>query len=79
MRIKKNEAELCGRIQRKLKNIDVSVVQTMMRGVRTKIHKIADNGPLAVNAKTVFEPHNNVLLKKNHCLHSLNTNVPYVR
>jgi hypothetical protein len=44
----KNEAELYGRIKRKLKIIDASVVQTMMRGVRTKLRKIADNGPLAV-------------------------------
>jgi hypothetical protein len=29
----KNEAELCGRIKRKMKEIDVNVVQTMMRGV----------------------------------------------
>jgi hypothetical protein len=60
----KNSAELCGRIKRKLKKIDVSVVQTMMRGVQTKLRKIADNVPLAVNVKTVFKPHNNVLLKK---------------
>jgi hypothetical protein len=41
----KNETEHCGRIKWNLKEINVSVIQTMMRGVRTKIRKIADNGP----------------------------------
>jgi mRNA-degrading endonuclease toxin of MazEF toxin-antitoxin module len=36
------------------KKIDVSVVQTMLRGVRTKLFKIADNGPLAVVSKRVL-------------------------
>jgi hypothetical protein len=44
----KNEAELCGRIKTEVKEIDVSVVQTKMRGVPTKLRKLADNGPLAV-------------------------------
>jgi hypothetical protein len=39
--------------------------KTMMRGVRTKLRKLADNGPLAGGYfKTVFEPYNMVLLKK---------------
>jgi hypothetical protein len=44
----KNKAELSGRIKRKLKEIDVEVVQTMMRGVRTKLRETADNVPLLV-------------------------------
>jgi O-phosphoseryl-tRNA(Cys) synthetase len=44
----KNETELFSRIKRKLKEIDVSVIQTMMRGVRTQLRKIAYSGPLAV-------------------------------
>jgi hypothetical protein len=47
----KNEAELSGSIKRKLKEIDVYVVQTMMKGVRTKLRKIADTGRLAVMCK----------------------------
>jgi ribosomal protein S8 len=46
----KNETAHCGRIKRNLKKINVSVIQTMMRGVRTKIRKIADNRPLALVA-----------------------------
>jgi hypothetical protein len=42
--IAKNEAELCGRIKGRLKEIDINAVQTMMRGIR---RKKADNGPLA--------------------------------
>jgi hypothetical protein len=33
---------------KKLKIIDASVVHTMMKGVYTKLRKIADNGPLVV-------------------------------
>jgi hypothetical protein len=33
----KTETELCDRIKKKLKEIDVSIVQTMMRGVRIKL------------------------------------------
>jgi hypothetical protein len=44
----KNEAELCGRIKRKLKEIDITFGQTMMRDVRTQLRNIADNGPLVV-------------------------------
>jgi hypothetical protein len=31
-----------------VEEIDTSVVQTMMRGLRTKLRKIADNGSLPV-------------------------------
>jgi hypothetical protein len=44
----KDGKQKCGRIKRKLKEIEVSVVQTMRRGVRTKLRKIADNRPLAI-------------------------------
>jgi hypothetical protein len=59
----KNEAELCGRIKRRLKEIYVSVVQTMMRSVQTKLRKIAENR-LDGYAKKGFEPHNVLILKK---------------
>jgi hypothetical protein len=33
----KNESKICGRIKRKLKEIDVTVVKTRMRGVRINV------------------------------------------
>lgn len=42
-----NEQQLIDRIKRKLKDIDLSVVQDLIRGVRTILRKIEDNGPLA--------------------------------
>jgi hypothetical protein len=41
----KNEAELCVKINRKLKEIIINIAQTMMRGVRTKLRKKTENGP----------------------------------
>jgi hypothetical protein len=35
----KIEAEICGRIKRKLKEIGINVVQIMMRGGQTKLPK----------------------------------------
>ena len=44
----KNEQQLIGRIKRKLKEIDISVTQSMIEKVRYILRKIEDNGPLSV-------------------------------
>lgn len=43
-----NEQQLVGRIKRKLKEIDISVVQSMILKVRRILRQIEDNGPLSV-------------------------------
>lgn len=42
----KTERQLVGRIQRKLKEVDLKVVQTMMATIRPTLRKIEENGPL---------------------------------
>lgn len=44
----KSEQQLVGRIRRKLKEVDYSVVQAMMKSIRPTLRKIEDNGPLSV-------------------------------
>lgn len=43
-----NEQQLIGRIKRKLKEMDKSVIQSMMDNVKYILRKIEDNGPLSV-------------------------------
>lgn len=43
----KTEQQLISRIQRKLKEVDIEVIQEMMGKVRRALRKIEDNGPLA--------------------------------
>lgn len=43
-----NEQQLATRIKKKLKKMDLNVVQSMMLKVRTTLRKIEDNGPLSV-------------------------------
>lgn len=44
----KNERKLIGRVQRKLKEVDKDVIQSMMCKIKRILRKIEDNGPLAV-------------------------------
>lgn len=44
----KSEQQLIGRIKRKLKEVELSVVQTMIDTIRPILRKIEDNGPLSV-------------------------------
>lgn len=44
----KTEQHLISRIKRSVSKVDFSVVQTMIRGVKTKIRKIEDHGPLVL-------------------------------
>ncbi|XP_031621019.1 uncharacterized protein LOC116339337 [Contarinia nasturtii] len=44
----RNEQQLMGRIERKLKEMDVSVCRDMVLNVRSILRKIEDNGPLSV-------------------------------
>lgn len=44
----KTEAQLVRRIKKKIKEIDLTVVQNMMKGVRQKLRKMEDNGPYAI-------------------------------
>lgn len=44
----KTEQQLIGRIKRKLKEVDQSVCQSLIRNIRYKLRKIEDNGPFSV-------------------------------
>lgn len=44
----RNEQHLIGRIKRKLKEIDPSVRQNLIRNIRSTLRKIEDHGPLSV-------------------------------
>lgn len=50
----KSEQQLVGRIRRKLKEVDYSVVQAMMKSIRPTLRKIEDNGPLSVLWMLIF-------------------------
>lgn len=41
-----SDAQLVSRIKRKLKEMDISLIQALMRNVRSKLRKIEDHGPL---------------------------------
>jgi len=43
-----SEKQLRMRINRKLKEVTIDVIQAMMRNIKSKLRKIEDNGPLAV-------------------------------
>ena len=44
----RTQQQLKNRIQKKLKEIDLNLVQTMMKGIRTKLRKIEDEGPFSI-------------------------------
>ena len=44
----KTEAQLVRRIKKKIKEIDLGVVQTMMKGIRSKLRRMEDKGPFAI-------------------------------
>lgn len=43
-----NQEQLVKRIKTQLKKVDLTIVQTMMKGIRGKLRKIEDKGPFSI-------------------------------